>query len=101
MLFRDLDSFHFGSIGKAFLTMLAMEIMTYTGMVLPNIYGCETFPLPGQDNCDPTVQGTGYVGIAYFVFGRIAGSLVLTTLCVGFVIQAFGVETEGKFHTEK
>ena len=67
--------------------------MTYTGMVLPNIYGCGVYELPGPpiDNpyCDPNTLGKGWVGIAYFVFARIAGALVLTTLLVGFVIQAF------------
>ena len=47
MLFRKIDSFHFDSVGTAWLTMLASEIMGYTDMIMPNVMGCATYVCGG------------------------------------------------------
>ena len=33
--------------------------------------------------------GAGWIGVAYFVVTKVIGNLVLTTLLISFVIQAF------------
>ena len=71
---------------------LASEIMGYHEMVMPNVLGCAAYPdAPrlGDDKCDPDVLGLGWVAFVYFASTKLAGSMVLTTLLVGFVIQVW------------
>lgn len=71
-----------------------MEIMGYQDMLMINVVGCAEYPdgYPfggaGVPQCT-TSKGMGWIAVAYFVIGKVVGTLVLTSLVIGFVIQAF------------
>ena len=44
ILFREIDPFHFGRVGRAFVTLHAYELMNYNLMTFVNIKGCAEFP---------------------------------------------------------
>ena len=44
ILFREIDPFHFGRVGRAFVTLHAYELMNYNLMTFVNIRGCAETP---------------------------------------------------------
>ena len=44
ILFHEIDPFHFGRVGRAFVTLQSFELMNYNLMTFVNIKGCAEFP---------------------------------------------------------
>lgn len=62
-------------------------------MVLVNVLGCaaypDAYPFTEINTTCENSQGMGWVAVMFFVVTKLVGGLVLTTLLVAFVIQAF------------
>lgn len=92
-MFADNDYFHFGSLGRAFISLYQISTLDDWGdMARTNMYGCDYFGYDtGKAEYDAYCEdpkGLGYIAAAYFGVFVVFGVYVLLSLFVGIIITS-------------
>jgi hypothetical protein len=84
LLFRGNDPFHFGSLGRAMLTIYRVETLTRWEEVLRvNVLGCAKYP--SADGHCPAPEAHGWAAALFFAAVVVLGGVLLPTLLVALV----------------